>query len=121
MPDFRERYCSKHNIVHYDSRCPQCREDEERQQFEKTVEPLRKAKRKREAQEQLCFILAKLEKATLVKETTLYKQLICPYCHESSLFFYKSIAKYECLNRHRWPCDCPLNASLNFWSEQSNQ
>jgi len=33
MPSFRERYCSKHDMVYYNSRCPQCHEDEEKQQY----------------------------------------------------------------------------------------
>jgi len=39
MSDFREKYCSRHNMIYYDSRCPQCREDDEKQQFDKMIEP----------------------------------------------------------------------------------
>jgi hypothetical protein len=116
MPDFRERYCSKHNIIHYDSRCPQCREDEEKQQFEKMVEPLKKAEQKREAQEQLRLILAKLEKATLVKETSRYRLFVCPYSGDKTLFFYKPSAKYECLDP-----ECPLTSSIKHYTEVINR
>ena len=114
MSAFRERQCSKHNIVYYDSRCPQCREDEEKQRFEKIIEPLKKAEQKREAQEQLRLVLAKLEKAALVKETTRYKRSICPYCGRPSLFFSNSTG-YECHNE-----DCPLNSSIRYYTEKSN-
>ena len=115
MPSFRERYCSKHNMIHYDSRCPQCREDQEKQQFEKMIEPLKKAERKREAEEQLRLILAELEKATLVKETVRYKRSVCPYCGHPSLFFSESTG-YECHNK-----DCGLTSSIKYYTEQSNK
>ena len=47
MPSFKDRYCSKHNIIYYDFMCPQCREDEEKKQLEKIIEPLKKAEQKR--------------------------------------------------------------------------
>jgi hypothetical protein len=116
MTSFRERQCSKHNIIYYESRCPQCREDEEKQQFEKIIEPLKKAERKKEAQEQLRLILAKLEKATLVKETPKYKLFVCPYSNDKTLFFYKPRAQYECLDP-----ECPLTVSIRYYTEQSNR
>ena len=115
MPSFRERYCSKHNIVYYDSRCPQCREDEEKGKFEKIIEPLKKAEQKRNAQEQLRLILAKLEKATLVKETTRYRRSICPYCGQPSLFFSNSTG-YECHNK-----DCGVTSSIRYYTENINR
>ena len=95
--------------------CPQCREDEEKQQFEKIIEPLKKAEQKRKAQEQLRLVLAKLEKATLVKETTRYKLSVCPYCGRPSLFF-SSFTGYECHNK-----DCGLTSSIRYYTEQSNR
>jgi hypothetical protein len=115
MPSFRERYCSKHNIVYYDSRCPQCREDEEKEKFEKIIEPLKKAEQKRNAREQLRIILAKLEKATLVKETTRYRRPICPYCGHPSLFFSNSTG-YECHNE-----GCGLTSSIRYYTEKINR
>jgi len=115
MSSFREKYCSKHNIIYYNTRCPQCREDEEKKQFERIIiEPLKKAEQKREAQEQLRLILAKLEKATLVKETARYKRSICPYCSHSSLFFSNSTG-YECHNK-----DCGLTSSIRYYTERIN-
>jgi RNA polymerase subunit RPABC4/transcription elongation factor Spt4 len=115
MPSFRERYCSKHNIIYYDSMCPQCREDEEKKQFETIIGPLKKAEQKREAQEQLRLILAKLEKATLVKETTRYKRSVCPYCGHPSLFF-SNVTGYECHNKA-----CGLTSSIRYYTEKSNR
>ena len=37
MPGSRERYCSKHNIKYYGSTCPQCREDEEKEEYREFV------------------------------------------------------------------------------------
>lgn len=114
MSGFREEYCSRHNMIYYDIRCPQCREDEEKEQFKKIIEPLKKAEQKREAQEQLRLILAKLEKAPVVKETTRYKLFTCPFCTRPSLFFSNSTG-YECHNE-----DCPLTASIRYYTERAN-
>ena len=110
----RETRCPKHNIIYYYPPCPQCREDDEKEQFEKIIEPLKKAEQKREAQEHLRLILAKIEKATLVKETTRYKRSICPYCSHPSLFFSNSTG-YECHNK-----DCGLTSSIRYYTEKSN-
>lgn len=115
MPGFRERYCSRHNITYYDSRCPQCRAEEEKQQFEKMIEPLTKAERKREAQKQLRLMLGKLERAIPVQETTRYKRSVCPYCDHPSLF-YSSSTGYECHHK-----GCPLNSSIRFYAENANR
>lgn len=101
-------------MIYYDSRCPQCRENDEKQQFDKLIEPLKESERKKEAQKQLRIILAKLEKATLVKETTRYELSVCPYCGRPSLFFSNSTG-YECHNE-----DCPLTSSLRYYTEKSN-
>lgn len=114
MPSFREKYCSKHNMIYYDSMCPQCREDEEKQQFEKMIEPLKRAEKKRQAQEQLRLIMTELEKATLVKEMTHYKRSVCPYCGHSSLFF-SNATGYECHNNN-----CGLTTSIRYYTENSN-
>jgi hypothetical protein len=95
--------------------CPQCREDEEKKQFETIIGPLKKAEQKREAQEQLRLILAKLEKATLVKETTRYKRSVCPYCGHPSLFF-SNVTGYECHNKA-----CGLTSSIRYYTEKSNR
>ena len=112
MPSFREGYCSKHNMIYYDSRCSQCREDEEKKQFKKIIEPLKKAEQKREAQEQLRLMLTKLERATPVKETTRYRRSICTYCDHPSLFFSNSTG-YECHNK-----DCGLTSSIRYYTEK---
>ena len=103
--------CPKHNVTFYGPMCPQCIRDEERKQFEKMIEPLKKAEQKREAQEQLRLILAKLEKAPVVKETTRYKRSTCPYCGHPSLFFANSTG-YECHNE-----DCGLTSSIRYYTE----
>lgn len=115
MSDFRERYCSRHNMIYYDSRCPQCREDDEKQQFDKLIEPLKESERKKEAQEQLRIILIKLEKAEVIKETIRYKRSICPYCGHSSLFF-SDATGYECHNK-----GCGLTSSIRYYTEKSNR
>lgn len=94
---------------------PVCRGDQEKEQFKKMMEPLKKAEQKREAQEQLSLILAKLSKATLVKETTRYKRSVCPYCGHPSLFFSNSTG-YEYNNK-----DCGLTSSIRYYTEQSNK
>jgi uncharacterized protein (DUF1499 family) len=108
--------CPKHDITYYGPMCPQCIKDEEKKQFEKIIEPLKKAEQKREAQEQLGLILSKLEKATLIKETPSYKLSICPFCGRKSLFFYKARAEYECLNP-----DDSLTISIRYYTEKSNR
>jgi len=108
--------CPKHNITYYGPICPQCIKDEEKKHFEKIIEPLKKAEQKRDAQEQLGLILAKLKEATLVKETPSYKLSICPFCGRPSLFFYKPHAKYECLNS-----EDSLTVSIRYYTEQSNR
>jgi hypothetical protein len=117
MPFFEKKYCPKHNRTFYGIRCPQCIEDDKKEQFEKIIEPLRKAEQTREAQEQLRLILAKLEKATLVKETADYKLSICPFCHQQSLFFSKSRGTYSCLNGR----NCGVNSTITLLTEQSNK
>ena len=114
MPSFRERYCSKHNMVYYDSKYPQCREEEEKQQFEKIVEPLKKAERKREGQKQLRLILTKLEEARPIEQTARYRRCVCPYCGHPSLFF-SAVTGYECHNR-----GCGLTSSVRYYTEQSS-
>ena len=116
MSIFEERYCREHNITFHGFRCPQCIEDDKKKQLERVLEPLKKAEQKREAQQQLHLILAKLEKAELVKETADYKLLMCPFCHQRSLFFSKSRGKYDCLNRN-----CGLNSTIRLLTEQSNR
>lgn len=108
--------CPRHDITYYGPMCPQCIKDEERKQFEKIIEPLKKAEQKREAQEQLCLILAKLKEAPLVKETPSYKLSVCPYCGLSTLFFYKPSAKYECLNS-----EDSLTTSIRYYTEIINR
>ena len=102
-------------MIYYDSRCPQCREDDEKQQFDKMIEPVRKAERRKEAQKQLSLILAKLGKSTLVREATRYKQSVCPYCGHSSLFFSEATG-YECHNK-----DCGLTSSIRYYIENSDR
>lgn len=51
---------------------PQCRGNEEKEQFEKITERLKKAEQTRGAQGQSRLVLAKLDKTTLVKEATRY-------------------------------------------------
>lgn len=116
MPVDKGTKCPKHNITYYGPICPQCIRDEEKKQFEKIIEPLKKAQQKREAQEQLSLILAKLKEATLVKETPSYKLCVCPYCGRKSLFFYEASAKYECLN----PEDS-LTVSIRVYTEIINR
>jgi RNA polymerase subunit RPABC4/transcription elongation factor Spt4 len=101
-------------MIYYDSRCPQCHEDEEKQQFEKMIEPLKRAEKKRQAQKQLRLIMTELEKATLLKETTHYKRSVCPYCGHPSLFF-SNATGYECHNK-----DCGLTSSIRYYTENSN-
>jgi len=116
MPIHKGTKCPKHNITYYGPICPQCIKEEETKQFEKIIEPLKKAERRREAHEQLRLILTKLENATLVKETPSYRLSVCPYCGHKSLFFYKASGKYECLN----PEDS-LTISIRCYIEQSNR
>lgn len=110
MSTSREERCPKHNIIYYYS-CLQCLEEEQKEQFEKIIEPLKKAEQKREAQEQLDLILARLEKATLVKETARYKRSVCPYCGHPSLFFSEATG-YECHNE-----ECGLTSSIRYYTE----
>jgi hypothetical protein len=114
MSTSRGERCPKHNIIYY-YRCLQCLEDEQKKEFERVIEPLRKAEQKREAKEQLRFIIEKLEKATLVKETTHYKRSICPYCSQPSLFL-SNATGYECHNK-----DCGLTSSIRYYTENINR
>jgi tRNA(Ile2) C34 agmatinyltransferase TiaS len=114
MSTSREERCPKHNIIYY-YRCLQCLEDEQKEQFEQIIEPLKKAEQKREAQGQMRLILAELEKAAVVKATTRYKRSVCPYCGHSSLFF-SDATGYECHNK-----DCGLTSSIRYYTEQSNR
>jgi uncharacterized protein (DUF1499 family) len=116
MPVHEGAKCPRHDITYYGPICPQCIKDEEKEEFEKIIEPVKKAQQKREAQEQLRLILAKLEEATLVKETPGYKLSVCPYCGRKSLFFYKASAKYECLNP-----DDSLTISIRAYTEIINR
>jgi glutaredoxin len=108
--------CPKHNLTFYGPICPQCIKDEDTKQFEKIIEPLKKAELRREAREQLRLILTKLENATLVKETPSYRLSVCPYCGRKSLFFHKSRAEYECLNP-----DDSLTISIRYYTEKSDR
>lgn len=116
MPVFEEKYCLKHNRTYHGYRCPQCIEEAKKKQFEEVTEPLKRAEQKKEAREQLAVILATLEKATLVKETTDYKLSVCPYCHEGSLYYDKHKKEFYCLNRYV----CALNSTLRLLTEQIN-
>lgn len=112
MPIKKGTKCPRCNITYYGPMCPQCIKDAEREKSRERLEPLRKAEQKKEAQEQLRLILAKLEKAILVKETETHKLFICPYCGRKSLFFYKASEKYECLNP-----DDSLTISIKTYTE----
>jgi len=116
MPVHKGAKCPKHDITYYGPICPQCIKDEEKEQFERIIEPLKKAQQKREAQEQLSLISAKLKEAPLVKDMPSYRLYLCPYCARPSLFFYKPRAQYECLN----PEDS-LTISIRYYTEQSNR
>jgi DNA-directed RNA polymerase subunit M/transcription elongation factor TFIIS len=114
---FEKRYCSKHSITYYGFRCPQCLEDDKDRDREIALEPIKRAEQKREAQKQLPIIMAKLEKATLVKETADYKLLVCPLCGRKSLFYYKTQKAYECFNTKK----CSLTSTINWLTELSNR
>lgn len=116
MSIFEDRYCYKHSITFHGFRCPQCIEDDKKEQFEKVMEPLKKAEQEREAQQQLPLILAKLDKAELIEEKVDYKRSKCPFCHQPSLFFSKSYRTYSCLNRN-----CGLDSTIRLLTEKINK
>jgi predicted RNA-binding Zn-ribbon protein involved in translation (DUF1610 family) len=114
---FEKRRCPIHGITYYGFRCPQCIQDDKDRDREIALEPIKRAEQKREAQKQLPIIIAKLEKATLVKETADYKLFVCPLCGQKSLFYSKTLKTYACMNTK----ECGLTSTINLLTELSNK
>jgi len=105
----RDNYCRRHGRVFHGYRCPQCIEDDKKARFDELMRPLRESERTEEDLVLLQALMAQMKSAEVVKKTLDYELLVCPSCHESSLFHRLPKGEYSCLNGR-----CGLNSTLKL-------
>jgi len=113
-PTSKRSYCRKHGIEYSGYRCPQCVQDDKNRRFEEVMKPLRESEQKEEARQSLRSLLARLETAEVVKETSDYKLSVCPVCHKPTLFYYKRTGEYSCLDKRV----CGLNSTIRLLTQK---